>query len=106
MSEITKGRWAAKGRFANVITKLLVLGIGAWVGVQLWPHIKERMAAESPKTDAPAMAQQPIAPPPAAPDVTTSLLGTDASASEKPLQLVLVGTVRGASLAESRAMLG
>lgn len=79
--------------------------IGVWVGAQFWPHWTEYRDRQPPKPDVPSLTQPVIIPAPA-PDVTTSLLGTDASNSDKPLQLVLVSTAPGKTLRESTASLG
>jgi type II secretion system protein C len=92
-------------RIFSIASKVFLAAIGVWVATQIYPHWEAYQKRQPPKPDAPSLTQQPLAPPPA-PDVTTSLLGTNSSTSEKPLQLVLVGTVPAATLADSRAMLG
>jgi type II secretory pathway component PulC len=92
-------------RIGTAIAALLFVGVGAWIGAQLWPHWAEYRDRQPPKPDV-ASSKQPVIVAPAAPDTTTSLLGTDASISDKPLQLVLVGTAPGRTLADSTATLG
>jgi len=106
MSEAPNKESRFRSRVLSIGSKVFLAAIGVWVATQIWPHWEAYQKRQPPKPDAPALAQQqPVAPPPA-PDVSTSLLGTQSSSSEKPLQLVLVGTVPAATLGESRAMLG
>jgi len=89
----------------RTIAGLAATILGVWVGTQFWPHWVDYRDRQPPKPDAPFVAQPAIVPA-AVPDVGTSLLGTDASVSEKPLLLVLVATVPGRTLQESTASLG
>jgi hypothetical protein len=68
-------------RIGTAIAVLLFVGVGAWIGTQLWPHWLEHRDPQPPKPDV-AAATQPAIVAPAAPDTKTSLLGTDASISE------------------------
>lgn len=105
MSVNPKNKSRVQSRIFPIASKIFVAAIGVWVATQIWPHWEAYQNRQPPKPDAPSLTQAPLAPPPA-PDVATSLLGTDSSSSEKPLQLVLVGTVPAAKLGDSRAMLG
>ena len=92
-------------RIRTAIAGLLFVGVGVWIGTQLWPHWVEYRDREPSKPDV-ASSPPPAIVAPAAPDTKTSLLGTDASISDKPLQLVLVGTSPGRTLGDSTATLG
>jgi len=96
-------RWLRLTRRGAI--SLAMIAFGGWIGTQIWPHWIAFRDRQPPKTDAPALTQPAVVAAPA-PDVSTSLLGTDASTSEEPLQLFLVGTTVGRTLQESTAMLG
>jgi hypothetical protein len=84
---------------------LMALGLGAWISLQLWPHWIDFRDRQPAAPDAAPPVQPAFVPPPA-PDKQTSMLGTDASLSEKPMQLVLVATSPAAALTDSTATLG
>ncbi len=105
MSVTSKSNSRAKSRSANITIKFFVAGIGVWVASQFWPHWQNHQDENPPKPDAPSITQPPLVPSPV-PDVATSILGTDSSISEKPLQLILVDTMPGRTLAEGKATLG
>jgi type II secretory pathway component PulC len=73
----------------------------------MWPEWVAYRDKQPPKPDAPVLTATPATPAPIiAPDVTTSVLGTEASASEEPQQLILVSTSVGANRLDSTASLG
>jgi type II secretory pathway component PulC len=85
----------------------LALGFGAWVAVEMWPHLLDFRNRQPPKPDAPSLTTAPAVPPPlVAPDVNTSLLGTDSSIAQDAQTLVLVATNIGRISSDSTAMLG
>jgi len=93
-------RIAARGA---VVCALAVFG--AWMVSELRPLFAVKSVESPHKPDAPSLTQPAIVTP-AGRDPQTSLLGTDSSLSEKPLQLVLVATSVGQSLEDSTASLG
>ncbi len=93
-------RWTPR-----VALALATIAFGGWVGTELWSQWNTYRDRQPPKADAPAPIQPAVVAAPV-PDVSTSVLGTDASTSEEPLQLFLVGTTVGRTLQESTAMLG
>lgn len=105
--QVSAGSPAARRRklLARALGASVALAFGAWISLQFWPHWQEYQERVPPKPDAPAVIAPAFAPP-LAPDKETSVLGTDASVSEKALQLVLVSTAPAASLQDSTATLG
>jgi general secretion pathway protein C len=100
----TRRRWIA------------VLGgvaLGTFAAYLYWPHLYgllEQRASQpaqqaaqtaAPPTEAPAVVPEPIMG-----DPKLAILGTDSSTSEKPLALVLVGTIPGRNVSEGTAMIG
>ena len=95
-------RWMTRG-----IGPIVALGLGGWIAVTMWPHWVEYRDRQPPKPDAPSLTAAPALPAAApAPDVTTSVLGTSASASAEAQQLVLVATSPARNASDSTAMLG
>jgi hypothetical protein len=92
-------------RLAAGFGAAVALALGAWIGTQFFPHWLEFRDKQPPKPDVASLTQPAFVPAPA-PDKQTSMLGTDASLSERPLQLVLVATAPAATLADSTATLG
>jgi hypothetical protein len=83
------------------------LVIGGWAFTLLWPHwiaYRDKTPA-APDTLSESAAPE-IAPPAYAADTKLSVLGTDSSISDKPLQLILVSTSPGRSEHEGTARLG
>jgi general secretion pathway protein C len=86
---------------AIAIAACLVLG--AFAANQFWPLLMAFMDRSPPKVDAPTMTEVPTLP---SIDPKLALIGTDASLSKTPLDLVLVATSPGRNASEGTAALG
>jgi hypothetical protein len=107
---ITNGAWPTPVSKRRIwLTRAVVFGVvavfGAWMAAELRPLFQNTAKAEVSKPESASLTQPEIIPPTGS-DASTSLLGTDSSASRKPLQLVLVRTTVGRTLEESTASLG
>jgi hypothetical protein len=96
---------ARKSRLLRALGVGAAVSLGCWVGAQLWPRwpsTRPRHPATS--TLAPSVAK--VSAPLPAPEKQVSILGTEASLSDRPLKLVLVATRPGRTLGDSTASLG
>jgi type II secretion system protein C len=95
-------RFSRRWRWLAVVTGA---GFGAFTAYQYWPHLQREI--DEPQALQPlASSPVPETAPTVVPEPLIGVLGTDASISNKPLPLVLVGTLPGRNPREGAAMLG
>lgn len=94
---------AASGQPLLIGALLVALVLGVFAAAQFWPVVAGFFNRSAPKADAPSMTEVPALP---AIDPKLALIGTDASLSASPLDLILVATSPGRNANEGTASLG